>query len=175
MKFLLFIFFIAAYIPAYAQQGYPVPPAAPGRLFYIQHSDNHNTYVYDAVMEGRNLHKETPVDIYRILYAEDGRKAPLTAVQRRLAYGVAVSPLSANLFELRLAAAKKMKFFLTLDKAGKPVVYVIANNRKMYLERLFIKLHKEGGGLAVKSDYALFSGRDFASGKQVTEKVISGE
>jgi hypothetical protein len=33
----------------YSQNDYPEPAAKnTTRLFYIQHSDNHNTYVYDA-------------------------------------------------------------------------------------------------------------------------------
>jgi len=174
MKFLIAAFLLLMHFPVYAQQGYPVPPAAPHRLFYIQHSDNHNTYVYDAVMEGHDIRAESPIDIYRILYAEDGRKAPLTAVQRKLAYGIVAEQVAHNQFELRLAATKKMKLFLILDRAGRPVVYVIANNRKMYLDKLFIQLRKDNG-LSVKSEYALFCGRDFANGKPVTEKVIAEE
>jgi hypothetical protein len=36
----LLLFFMAT---AFTQQGYPVPPAGKYRLFYIQHSNNHNT------------------------------------------------------------------------------------------------------------------------------------
>jgi hypothetical protein len=39
----MFLFAFSGY-----SQNYPEPAKTPTRLFYIQHSDNHNTYVYDA-------------------------------------------------------------------------------------------------------------------------------
>jgi hypothetical protein len=35
------------------------------RLFYIQHSDNHNTYVYDANIKAGIIDSSQPINAYR--------------------------------------------------------------------------------------------------------------
>lgn len=154
---------------SYGQSGYPVPHKSSTHLFYIQHSDNHNTYVYDANMKNQVICKEDPLDIYRIVYTEGGKKKSLTTVQRTMAYGMEVKYVKNNLFEMFLAASRKIKFYLTLDSGGKPRVYVTVNNRKMYLDSMFIKLGKSL--VTPKADYIMFYGTDFTTGKAVSEKV----
>jgi hypothetical protein len=40
------------------------------RLFYIQHSDNHNTYVYDANIKAGIIDSSQPINTYRIVYTQ---------------------------------------------------------------------------------------------------------
>jgi hypothetical protein len=40
------------------------------RLFYIQHSDNHNTYVYDANIKAGIIDSSQPINAYRIVYTK---------------------------------------------------------------------------------------------------------
>ena len=155
-----------------AQEGYPVPPATDTRLFYIQHSDNYNTYVYDANVKDGMIPADNPVDIYRIVYTEGGKKKPLTGIQRRFAYGIEAQYLEKNSFEMHLSANKKLKLYLIMSEQAKPVVYVNVNSRKMYLDKMYVKIKEGGGGLGVKADYVLFTGKDFSTGQAVTEKVI---
>lgn len=175
-KYITFIY-IELFLPlllwvnfSYGQNGYPVPEKSSTHLFYIQHSDNHNTYVYDAKMKNQMIRKEDPLDIYRIVYTEGGKKMPLTTVQRTMAYGMDVKYLKNNLFEMSLAASRKIKFYLTLNAGGKPRVYITVNDRKMYLENMFIKL--SNSMFTPKADYILFYGTDFTTGKTVSEKVF---
>jgi hypothetical protein len=42
----------------------------PTRLFYIQHSDNHNTYVYDANIKAGIIDSSQPINTYRIVYTQ---------------------------------------------------------------------------------------------------------
>jgi hypothetical protein len=46
------------------------------RLFYIQHSDNHNTYVYDANIKAGIIDSSQPINTYRIVYTQNGIKKP---------------------------------------------------------------------------------------------------
>ncbi|WP_113663262.1 DUF4833 domain-containing protein [Pedobacter nanyangensis] len=169
MKFIILLTLSAiVYHIGYAQENYPVPERSDSRLFYIQHSDNHNTYVYDAHIINKNISDKNPVEVYRILYEEKGQKLPLTKIQQKLAYGIDFKRKDMNSFELNLVSFKKLKFSLALEQQ-KPVVYTTVNNREMYLDKIFIHI-KEGKGLNVKPDYVILTGRDYATKKAVEER-----
>ncbi|MGS2763111.1 DUF4833 domain-containing protein [Sinomicrobium sp. M5D2P9] len=141
------------------------------RLFYIQHSNNHNTYVYDARMEGKSINRKNPVEAYRIVYTEGGIKRPLNLAQKKFAYGIVTDYLEPDLYKMYLAVSKKLTFYLTLDSNGKPKVYVTVNQRKMYLDRMFVQLKDKTTGVHVKADWVLFEGKDFNTMKKVSEKI----
>ena len=166
--FLLFFFFIETY----GQNNYPVPDETSTRLFYVQHSKNHNTYVYDARMDGKSINKKKPINQYRIVYTDGGIKKPLTAIQKDLAYGLETKPQGFNFYEMYLSGAKTLKLYLVLNSNGKPQVYVTINNHKLYLDRIFIKLKDGTTGLNVKAEYVLFEGRDFNTNEKITEKRV---
>jgi hypothetical protein len=94
----------------YSQNDYPEPAKTPTRLFYIQHSDNHNTYVYDANIKAGIIDSSQPINTYRIVYTQNGIKT-LVKVQKKFAYGMILLD-SKPLFKLRLASKKKI-FFLS--------------------------------------------------------------
>lgn len=162
----LFSFFVSK-----AQEGYPTPPETPNQLFYIQHSENHNTYVYDANLIERGISNDNPVEAYRIIYTKGGEKAPLTRAQQKFAYGISHKRIEKNEFHLFLPMSKEIIFQLKLNEQEKPVVYVEVNNRKLLLKQLFIQI-REGSGLNVKIDHVRFIGSDVGTGKPVTEKMI---
>ncbi|WP_159476584.1 DUF4833 domain-containing protein [Dyadobacter sp. 3J3] len=171
MKYVFLLILIGFSICTYAQQGYPVPAQEVNRVFYIQHSDNHNTFVYNANLKNGSIVAEEPLDIFRIAYTEGGKKEPLNSIQKALAFGMKTTLVSANLYEMQLAASKRVNFYLMLDKAGKPKVYTTVNNKKMYLDRIFLKLREGSTGFGINLDYALFYGQDFVTGQNITEKL----
>lgn len=173
MKTLLpffFCFFSSTII--FSQENYPIPEKTATRLFYIQHSNNHNTYVYDANMEGESINIKNPIDEYRIVYTEGGVKKPLSNIQKQFAYGMNTKIIAPNLIEMHLAASSKLKFYLIHNPNQKPKVYVTINNRKLYLENIFVELEDSSTSIKTKAKYVLFSGQDFISGATVTEKLI---
>lgn len=172
MKYLLFLILLTGGIGSYAQQGYPVPASDEKRLFYIQHSDNHNTFVYNANLKNGAFATDEPLDIYKIAYTEGGEKVPLNSIQKALAFGMKTTELSVNFYEMELAASKKVKFYLMLDKAGKPKVYTTVNGKKMFLDRIFLKLKEGSIGMGINLDYALFIGKDFSTGQNLNEKSM---
>lgn len=167
MKKFLLLLCIAVSFVINAQEGYPVPPDGAGRLFYIQHSNSQNTYVYDANMKSGKLDADNPVDVYRILYTEGGVKAELTKLQAKLAYGVKLIKATATLCQFTLAAYPDKILWLRLNSQGIPYVTVTVNGKDIFLSKLFLMTNKTG--MDVK--YIDFYGIDAATGKEVQERM----
>ena len=173
MKTLLpFFFCFFSCTIVFSQENYPIPENTATRLFYIQHSNNHNTYVYDANMEGESINIKNPIDEYRIVYTEGGVKKPLSNIQKQFAYGMNTKIIAPNLIEMHLAASSKLKFYLIHNPNQRPKVYVTINNRKLYLENIFVELEDSSTSIKTKAKYVLFSGKDFTSNENTTEKLI---
>lgn len=165
---LLFVCFISIQI-CKSQTNYPTPDKKGNHLFYIQHSDNHNTFMYDAVMDGKNISEKNPISIYRILYNENAQIKPLTMIQNSMAYGINYKKIDDNFFEFSLKGQKTLKLYLAFNNQQKPAVFLTVNGNKIYLEKMFIQL--KNSGLKPNADYILLTGKDFETGKNVTEKV----
>ena len=117
-----------------------------------------------------SFNKKKPIDIYRILFADKGQKKKLTELQRDFAYGMKLRESNENEFVLTLAADKKLPFHLIRD-VDNPEIYVIVNDRKMFVDRMFVKIKGNGRGLSSKAEYILIYGRDFDSNQELTERV----
>ena len=166
MKKLLLLFVYLISHCTIAQDGYPVPDKDPNRLFYIQHSNNHNTYVYDADIKKGVLDSNKPVVAYRIIYTRGGIKADLTGLQRRLAYGVEVKKVTGNSCTFTLAAYPEKELFLRVTKKGKAYVMVNVNGKNLILNRMFLFSNE----LGTEVDSINFYGKDIKTGKDVVEK-----
>ena len=151
---------------AKAQDGYPVPPLNTNHLFYIQHNKNHNTYVYDADIKNGKLDAEEPVVVYRIIYTEGGIKDELTAMQRKMAYGVKFDKTDDKSCAFTLAAYPQKKLQLEIDKNKDPYVTVSVNGKNLILKRMFLFTNRMG----TKVEYIDFYGKDTARGKDVVER-----
>ncbi|OBX21965.1 MULTISPECIES: DUF4833 domain-containing protein [Bizionia] len=173
MKFVFSLYIICfnSFI-SLAQTGYPEPEKTETRLFYIQHSNNHNTYVYDANLNGSVINQLEPIKEYRIIYTENGIKRPLTYLQKSRAYGLIRLDDQNNLFTFQLAASDKLDFHLQVTKNDVAKMFVTINEHKIYLEKMFIQLKAGLFSINAKADYVLFYGTDFYSGKPAMEKVL---
>jgi len=166
---LLFIILLASAALPIVQQGYPTPPDAPGRLFYIQHSNGINTFVYDAHFSAsRRLHDTDPVNIYRINYEKGGIKQELSGFQRRMAYGVEVNRLGSNNFEFTLAAYPHKKLQLKLTAEGKPYVLVNVNGKTLRLRKMFLFCNKSGTSVS----HIDFYGKDMSAQSDLRERMV---
>lgn len=155
-----------------AQNQYPIPPKSKTHLFYIQHSDNHNTYVYDANMNGKNLVEDHPVEEYRIVYTEGGVKKPLTAIQKKFAYGLQTTYIKHNTYEMTLPSSNGFLFHLKVLKDGTPKVTVTVNQVELYLNHMFIQIKEGTSGLTTKVEYIEFVGVNTQTGKTVTQRKM---
>ena len=125
-----------------AQNGYPKLKRTKARLFYIQHSNNHNTYVYDANLKNGVIDKKKPIKEYRVVYSDHKKIKPLSSIQRRFAYGMILLDSDEDTFSLRLAASKKLIFKLKVINSRYHDLYITINGRKLFLDRVFVKLKR---------------------------------
>ncbi len=168
MKNNLLLFLLLFTLPdCLAQDGYPVPPETRERLFYIQHSKNHNTYVYDAnLISSSNIKDSEPIDIYQIDYKKDGTREELSILQRKMAYGIDFKKIAHNKFEFTLAAYPAKSLLLTMD-SGRPVVTLSVNGKSIVLNRMFLHCNTLGTGVSKIDLY----GKDAETQQPVAETL----
>ncbi len=173
MKIVYTFILLVLILPSiYSQNDFPEPQKTANRLFYIQHSNNTNTYVYDANMKGGNINSSKPIDAYRILYAKNGERKPLTWIQKKFAYGILQLESSSDHFQLRLAASKQFLFYLRNDRKKGPRIDITINDHQILLDRMFIQIKEGTSGLGMKAQYVLFYGSDFHTKEPVIEKIV---
>lgn len=166
----LYVLLLFITLTSNAQKGYPTPPDAESRLFYIQHSQNHNTFVYDAnFLENKKLDEVEPIKIYRIAYTKGGVKEELTKMQRSLAYGVKFKMLKENNYEFTLVSYPEKKLYLEINQKGKPYVKTTVNGKKMILHKMYLSMDKSKS-LTPKIEFIDFYGKDTDSGKEIHER-----
>jgi len=159
---LKFLFLILANF-VIAQEGYPKPKASEKLLFYIQHSSNHNTFIYE-----KSSDKNQPISVSRINYEDKGQKESLTAIQRKFAYGVEFRNDSKTQFSL--AAIKKSEFMIKTQN-GKSWVELQLPKLKIKVDHIFIQLAGNVNGIKAKADYILVYGKT-ANNKSIVEKIV---
>lgn len=125
--------------------------------------------MYDANMDGKNISEKKPIEIYRILYEDGGTIKPLSALQNSMAYGISFKKIGDNYFQFNLKGNKTLSLYLGLNNSQKPAVFLTINNKKIFLDKMYIQLKK--GGVKPTADYILLTGKDFFTGHTVAEKV----
>lgn len=167
MKLRIFVLFFSIIIFSFAQKNYPIPHKTPTLLFYIQHSLNRNTYVYELNLE-KGMINIDPIKVYRINYEDKRQQENLSLLQRKYAYGV--NYLSSDKKKFNLSASKSIPMFLKTD--GKHYwIEIEINKRAIKLDRIYIQSNKNTKGLNTKVEELIFYGRDI-KGNLIQEKFI---
>jgi len=124
---------------------FPTPKGIQHELFYLQRDPNTNTIIYELnLKEDGKVDPEKPVNIYWMRYADKGQKEDLSYVQRKFAYGLQTKALGNDEYELRFVSHKKLPLYLKRSPADKKYhVYIDANDKKIMLDRVFVRI--EGG------------------------------
>lgn len=156
-------------------EGWPVPPAGPNRLFYIQRSSNANTIMYDAQLrKNGQFDPQEPVSVYWLRLAEQGQRQELSWIQRTLAYGIAdpekkgPSGLVTNVVSYR-----KRKLRLLVDQGGKPMAQIQINGRVAQLHHVFVQIRDGAGPMGIsKIAHVDIFGQDTQTGKPIYERFI---
>lgn len=144
----------------YAQSSYPTPHIKP-LLFYIQHNRGTNTYIYQPnFLPNGKLNPKNPILVKRQLFDEDGAVKPLTAVQRKLAYGVQTKQINSDLFEFSIVSYPSQKLFLKQTTERQTYVETDVNGHRLILDRIFIIQREGTSGLGTKVDKMIFYGKD---------------
>lgn len=172
MRFCFFIGFLIVYSLVNAQENYPIPAPTENRLFIIQHSKNHNTYVYDAnFTPDKVLNEREPVAIYRVVYTDGGVIKPLTTIQRKLAYGIQARKVSESMFKLKLVSYSGLDLWMKIGQDGKAFVETYIQNQTIILTRLFLKMKEGRSDLNPKLEHVILFGFDSA-GNRISVKII---
>jgi hypothetical protein len=150
---------------------FPVPPADPNRLFYIQRTPNINTLIYDLNIDKKTGKPDTesPVHAYWIRYNEKGQKEELNYIQRKFAYGLTTKHLGNDKYDIRFVSYKKFPLTLMKGADGKYHIFAFVSQKQTMLNYVFIKI--EGGSFWLPNViYVELKGTDPVTGKEITER-----
>lgn len=151
---------------------FPTPKGIANQLFYLQRDPNLNTLIYELnVDKDGEVNREEPVLAYWIRYGEGGKKQDLSYVQRKFAYGVQSKELGKDHFEIRFVSHKKLPLYLLRSEEDKKFhIYVTVNNKKLQLERVFVRI--EGGTFWLPNvRYVELKGKDTTEDSVVVERI----
>lgn len=169
MRILIFLFLLTFSFQSFAQNNYPAPQVK-DLLFYIQHNRGKNAFIYQINFDKKgNINSRNPIKTSRQLFDNKGEIKPLTAIQKKFAYGLQVKELNPNKYEVALVSYPKQKLFLIVD-GNKAHIETTVNGQHMIVKRLFIQQKEGTSGLHTKVDYILFQGQH--NGQIVEEKLI---
>ncbi|KIO74521.1 CDP-alcohol phosphatidyltransferase, partial [Pedobacter lusitanus] len=142
------------------------------QLFYVQRDPNTNTIICELNVNGKGqVDKDNPVHVYWIRYTEDESRKELGYIQRKFAYGIESKALANDQFELRFVSHKKLPLYLTRSEDDKKYhVYVTVNNKKIQVERIFLRI--EGGSFWLPNvKYVEIKGVNTSTNALITERI----
>ncbi|WP_199118792.1 DUF4833 domain-containing protein [Pedobacter sp. ASV28] len=152
---------------------FPTPKNISNQLFYVQRDPNINTIICQLnVDEKGDIDKKQPVNVFWIRYADKEGKKDLNYIQRKFAYGIQSKDIGNDQYELRFVSYKKFPLLLTKSEIDKKYhVYVTANNKRILLDRIFLRI--EGGTFWLPNvKYVEIKGYDASNPtKAVTERI----
>lgn len=166
-SFIILIAFNLLFVQA--QENYPSPSNKTDVLFYIQHNQGKNTFIYALNKNNKGeIDYNNPIQVYRQLFDKNGEVRPLTGIQKTFAYGINIKKLSGDKYEANIVSIPDQKLYLHLPKSGTPFVITKVNGQYIRLDRIFIKIKDGTSGLSTKLDYILYYGQ--SNGKNQTLK-----
>lgn len=151
---------------------FPTPKGITNQLFYLQRDPNTNTIICELNTDQKGVvDKDEPVHVYWIRYADNKEKKELGYVQRKFAYGIESKALGKDQYELRFVSHKKLPMYLSKsDDDKKYHVYVTVNNKKIEIERIFLRI--EGGSFWLPNvKYVEIRGTNTATNTLITERI----
>ncbi len=152
---------------------FPVPPANPGMMFYLQRTPNTNTIVYALNFDNKGkLKPSEPIRVYWIRYTEPGHPIrDLNYIQRIFAYGIKSKRTSDDEWELRIVAYDKLPLYLRRGKYGNYQVYASLNSRPMIFSKAYIKIAEGGTFWRPNVLYIELRGKDVTNGDSIVQRI----
>lgn len=113
--------------------------AAGGRLFHIARSLNKNIVCYDVQLSGHGLDTKSPINVYWHRNEEQqGLVKPLSAIERKLAYGYKVVKATEKEATVTLTAYGKREIKVS-QRGGKWVATISINGKECQLSHIYVK------------------------------------
>ncbi|WP_133553740.1 DUF4833 domain-containing protein [Pedobacter duraquae] len=151
---------------------FPTPKGIANELFYLQRDPNSNTIIYELNLDSKgNVDADEPVLVYWMRYHDGGEKKDLSYIQRKFAYGLQTKDLGNGQFELRFVSHKKLPLYLIKSDTDKKYhVYITVNNKKIQLDRVFVRI--EGGSFWLPNvKYVELKGTNATGSTQIVERI----
>ena len=158
---------MAAVLVLAAMAAYPVPQE-PRQVFYVQRSLNPNTVVYVARMADGRLDADEPVEVYWRRYNNEGEKKELSALERRLAFGVKSEPVphQPGRFMVRVVSYPDRPALLRLA-AGVPRLEAVVAGEPAGLDHAYLEV--DDSGSLPRVTRVDLHGHSLATGRPVME------
>ena len=151
---------------------FPVPPANPNSLFYLQRTPNTNTIICELNHKDGVLDADEPVKVLWIRYTEQRQRAELNFIQRHFAYGLKERALGDGTYELRFVSYKKVPMYLRKSPAdNRHHVYVTIEGKQAILNRVYIRIDPGGTFWSPNVRYLELKGVDVQTGKELIERL----
>lgn len=152
---------------------FPTPKNISNQLFYLQRDPNINTIICQLnIDEQGNVDKKKPVNVFWMRYADNEGRKELNYIQRKFAYGIQAKDIGNDQYELHFVSYKNLPLLLAKSPVdNKYRVYVTANNNKIILNRIFLRI--EGGTFWMPNvKYVELKGYDANNpSKAITERI----
>lgn len=128
--------------------------------------------MYDANFTiDKMLNEKDPVLVYRVVYTDGGIIKPLTAIQRKLAYGIHASKIADKLYKLKLVSYGGLSLLMKIGQDGKAFVEAHIQNQTIIMTRLFLKMKEGRSDFNPKLEQVILYGFD-GSGNRTQLKII---
>lgn len=151
---------------------FPTPQGISNQLFYLQRDPNTNTIICELnIAKDGDVDEKDPIKVYWIRYASNSEKEDLSYIQRKFAYGIQTKAIGNDQYELRFVSHKKLPLYLTKSAEDKKYhVYVTVNNKKIQVERIFLRI--EGGSFWLPNvKYVELKGINIANKTPIIERI----
>lgn len=173
--FMLTVFTVNAQTPDRSNPSplkFPTPKGIKNQLFYLQRDPNTNTIIYELNVNAKGeVNRTEPVLVYWLRYDDNGEKKDLSYIQRKFAYGIQTKEIGKDQYEIRFVSHKKIPMYLMFSKEDQKFhVYVTVNNKKIELDKIFVRI--EGGSFWLPNvKYVELSGTNTATDTPVVERI----
>jgi len=151
---------------------FPTPTGIENQLFYLQRDPDANTVIYKLNIKNGIVDDKNPVDIFWIRYAEDGKIKPLSAIQRKLAYGVKSRMIAKDKHELKLVSYPDFPLYLMKNyRDNQYRVYANINNQQIILDQVFVRI--DGGSFYIPNViYIELRGKNPSTGENISHRIF---
>ncbi|WP_432713173.1 DUF4833 domain-containing protein [Pedobacter sp.] len=151
---------------------FPTPKGIKNQLFYLQRDPNTNTIICELNLDKNGvIVKDEPIKVYWMRYGDKGEKKELNYIQRKFAYGIEAQELGNDKYKLSFVSYKKFPMYLMKSETDQKYhVYVTANNKKIQLDRIFVRI--EGGTFWVPNvKYVELTGKNPKNNASLIERI----
>jgi hypothetical protein len=140
-------------------------------LFIVERSTNANVVHYAArIGNDGALDPRTPIVAYWEMKAEDGRREPLSRLERALAWGfTSHMDASGQFYRMTLISQKQREIHVYRDDNAVHAEMVIDGHRA-YLHKIYAKIRRNRLMWAV--DYYELFGTDTVTNEEYSERVL---